>query len=170
MHVRLAGLGALGLDRQLAVSHAYLDVVGGVDAGKLGTELVDPFLHLVLQPQKVAVEERAQTCERRKVGERREAVEEVRTARAARDATDVERQAYSQFLQGFSRCGDGAADLFTMRDAIKIAGSDVVRAGELQANTRPRSGSVRLFCVGRLCSVTCPYVPRHRIMTFDGRQ
>jgi hypothetical protein len=61
------------------------------------------------------------------------------------DATDVERQAYSHFLQGFSRRGDGAAGRrFTMRDAIKIAGSVAVRTGELQANTRPSSGFVQV--------------------------
>jgi hypothetical protein len=87
------------------------------------------------------------------------------------DATDVEQQAYSQFLQGFSRCGDGAAGRrFTMRDAIKIAGSAAVRTGELQANTRPRSGFVQVVADGTTWSVTCPYVPRHRILTFDGRQ
>jgi hypothetical protein len=32
----------------------------------------------------------------------------------------------------------------TMRDAIKIAGSPAVRVGELQANTRPRSGFVQV--------------------------
>ena len=69
MPVGLARLGALGLDRQLAVSHGDLDVVGRVDAGKLGANLVEPFLHLVFQPQQVAVEKRTQTCERRKVGE-----------------------------------------------------------------------------------------------------
>jgi hypothetical protein len=71
----------LGLDRQLAVSHGDLDVVGGVDARELGADLVDPFLHLVFQPQQVAVEERTQTCERRKVGEgrkARKAIEEFR--------------------------------------------------------------------------------------------
>src|ERR1700754_5096905 len=34
--IGLGRLGALGLDRQLAVSHADLDVVGRVDARKLG--------------------------------------------------------------------------------------------------------------------------------------
>jgi hypothetical protein len=33
---------------------------------------------------------------------------------------------------------------FTMRDAIKIAGSAAVRTGELQANTRPSSGFVQV--------------------------
>ena len=41
MPVGLAGLGALGLDRQLAVTHGDLDVVGGVDAGQLRADLVD---------------------------------------------------------------------------------------------------------------------------------
>jgi hypothetical protein len=35
-------------------------------------------------------------------------------------------------------------DRFTMRDALKIAGSAAVRTGELQANTRPRSWYVQV--------------------------
>jgi hypothetical protein len=42
-------------------------------------------------------------------------------------AIDVEQQADSRFLQSW-------AVWFTMRDAIKISGSTVVRVGELQAN------------------------------------
>jgi hypothetical protein len=51
-------------------------------------------------------------------------------------AIDVEQQADSRVLLGL---GLG----FTMRDAIKIAGSGEVPAGELQANTRPRSASAQ---------------------------
>jgi len=45
--IGLAALGALGLDRQLAVSHRDLDVIGGVDAGKLGADLLASVGHLV---------------------------------------------------------------------------------------------------------------------------
>ena len=69
MPVGLAPPGALGLDRQAAVSHGDLDVVGGVDAGKLGADFVDPVFHLVFQAHRAAVEERPQARERRETGE-----------------------------------------------------------------------------------------------------
>ena len=75
--VRFAGLGALGLDRQLAVADGDLDVVDRVDAGKFCANLVQTFPHLVLQLQQVAVEERTQTRDRRQAGERRKPVEKL---------------------------------------------------------------------------------------------
>ncbi len=73
----LAGLGPLGLDRQLPVADRDLDVLDGIDSGKLGADLVEPFAGLVFQAQQVVVEERAQAGDRREAGERRKAVEEL---------------------------------------------------------------------------------------------
>src|ERR1700682_5835317 len=63
MPIGLAGLSALGLDRQLAVSHRDLDVLDRVDARKLGTNFVESVLHRVFNPQQVAIEERPQASE-----------------------------------------------------------------------------------------------------------
>ena len=57
-----------------------------------------------------------------------------------------------------------------MRDAGKIAESAVVRASELQANTRPRCWATWAVSPRNTWSVTCLYVPRHQILTYRGRQ
>src|SRR5690242_17243166 len=77
MPVGLAGLGALGLDRETAIVNGHLDVIGGIDARKLGAHLVEPVLGLVLETDHVAVEKRAQAREAGEGGEARKRIEEL---------------------------------------------------------------------------------------------
>lgn len=49
-------LGALGLDGQLTIADHNVDVLVGVDPGKLRAYLVAPLFHLVFQPHQPGVE------------------------------------------------------------------------------------------------------------------